>query len=312
VVDAPGPPDADLVAAARDGDRAAIDALVTRYQPLVYRYGLRMCGHPDAAGDVLQDTLLSLARSIPDFRGESSLSTWLYTVARRACVRRRRRRKFEPVHHESLDALPQRDLDALAAPDRNPEQALAGRETRAALEAAIASLKPADREVLVLRDIDGLSAPEVATVLGVGVAAVKSRLHRARLAVRERLEPSLSLLPGAAGPDCPDVLGLLSRHLEGDLAASTCAEMLAHVERCPRCRGACESLRRVLALCRDSPAAAPPRAVGIAVRDAIRVALDASRAASRRLEARQRPAKPHVGLGGHRAEPRVAHHRHRR
>jgi RNA polymerase sigma-70 factor (ECF subfamily) len=274
--------DADLLARARGGDSAALETLVTRYQPVVYRFGLRMCGDADAAGDVLQDTLLSLARSVTTFRGESSLSTWLYTVARRACLKKRRRRALEPARQESLQALTDGDLETLAAAGQDPEQALSGRESRAALDAALATLRPADREVLVLRDVEGLTAPEVAGVLGVGVAAVKSRLHRARLAMRERLEPAIG--SAAAVGQCPDVLPLLSRHLEGDLAASACAEMTAHVERCPRCRAACESLKRVLALCRDAPVPAPPAAVGAAVRDAIRIFLAAQ--SGRRLPPR--------------------------
>ena len=271
----PARPDAELIAAAREGDAAAIEALVARYQPLVYRFGLRMCGEADAAGDVVQDTLLSLARSVSGFRGEAALSTWLFTVARRACLRRRRRRQSEPARLESLETLAEADRTSLVSESRDPEQTLAGQELHDALERAIAALKPAEREVLLLRDVEGLTAPDVARVLGVNVGAVKSRLHRARLAVRAHLEPALPP-PAATGPDaCPDVLAMLSRHLEGDLAASTCAEMMAHVDRCPRCGAACDSLRRVLALCRDAPAPAPPPALGTAVRDAIRVFLSA-------------------------------------
>jgi RNA polymerase sigma-70 factor (ECF subfamily) len=82
---------------------------------------------------------------------------------------------------------------------------------------------------------------------------------------------------------------MLSRHLEGDLADATCAEMMAHVERCPRCRTACDSLRRVLALCRDAPVSPPPAALGSAVRDAIRMLSSATQQRSgRRQPARER------------------------
>lgn len=270
--------DAELVALAREGNRPALDALVDRYQPTVYRYGLRMCGgDADAAEDVLQDTLLSLARSVGRFRGESALSTWLFTVARRACLRKRRRRKSEPAAQESIEALEGSAADALVAPGENPEEALAGRELHATVDAALAALKPVEREVLVLRDLQGLTAPEVARVVGVTVQAVKSRLHRARLALRERLEPFAALPPAVNGDRCPDVLNLLSRHLEGDLSTATCARMTAHVERCPRCRAACDSLKRVLARCRDAGTPAAPPAIGAAVRDAIRVFLEAQR-----------------------------------
>jgi RNA polymerase sigma-70 factor (ECF subfamily) len=269
-----------------------LNAVVRQYQPIVYRFGLRMCGDPDEAADVSQETLLSLVRSASAFRAEASLSTWLFAIARNACLRRRRRRTFEPARFESIEALADDQRDALAAAGQNPEEALEGRELQLALERAIASLKPAEREVLLLRDVEGLTAAETARVVGVNVAAVKSRLHRARLAVRARLEPVLgpapATLPAASDEACPDVAALLSRHLEGDLAPSTCAEMMTHVERCPRCSAACESLKRVLALCRDAPAPRPPPALSTAVRDAVRAVVDARgatvvrRAAARR------------------------------
>jgi len=263
--------DIDLVAASRRGDSAALDELVTRYQPRVFRFGVRLCGDAETAADVAQDTLLAMARSLRDFRADASLSTWLYAITHRACLRHRRKKRFQPAREESLDALPPDQRDALAASARDPEQALAGREIEVALKAAIAGLKPAEREVLLLRDVEGLTAPEVGEVLGLGLAAVKSRLHRARLAVRQKLEPLIGTpaAPGA-GP-CPNVLMLLSRHLEGDLAPATCAEMMAHVERCPRCDAACASLKRVLALCRDAPAPDVPAPLGRAVRDAIKI-----------------------------------------
>ena len=266
--------DDDLLAAARDGDRAAIDALVVRYQPVVYRFGLKMCGNVEDARDILQDTLLAMARSLGGFRADASLSTWLYTIARRFCMRKRRTSKFAPRGEESLDALPADRRDGLAAPTRNPEQELAGQELQDELNAAIAALDPPQREVLVLRDVEGLSARDVAQVLGLGVEAVKSRLHRARLAVRQRLAPVLGRAaePGKEGP-CRDVLTLFSRHLEGDIDPRTCADMEAHVEACPRCRDACESLKRALALCRNAPTPEVPDSVARSVRDAIRAHL---------------------------------------
>ena len=145
-----------------------------------------------------------------------------------------------------------------------------------ALRSAIESLDGKQREVLVLRDIEGLSAPEVAKVLGSSVQAVKSRLHRARVAVRERVAPLLGL-PVATAPrqaGCRDVLRLFSRHLEGEIAPEVCADMEAHLRRCDRCRGACESLKRTLALCRATPAPEVPLSVRESVRDAIRVFLE--------------------------------------
>lgn len=234
-----------------------------------------MCRNPEDAGDVLQETLLTMARSLRDFRGDASVSTWLFTIARRFCLKKRRRSKFAPVREESLDELGAPQRDALAAPGPGPEQAAFGREIETALSAAIAGLDPGQREVLVLRDIEGLSAPEVGTVLGLSVDAVKSRLHRARLAVRQSVAPKLGIpldTPPTA-PGCPDVLTLFSRYLEGEIAPDVCARMEAHLEQCGGCRGACDSLKRTIALCRATPAPDVPPAIADSVRDAIRAFL---------------------------------------
>jgi RNA polymerase sigma-70 factor (ECF subfamily) len=129
------------------------------------------------------------------------------------------------------------------------------------LDAAISALEPMYREVLLLRDVEGLTAPEVAEVLGIRVDAVKSRLHRARLAVRERVAPALGVPPDSPEArkrrGCPDVLGVFERHLEGDLAPDDCARMEQHLAGCETCRGACSALRQQLSLCRSTPAQVP-------------------------------------------------------
>ncbi|MPZ21331.1 MAG: sigma-70 family RNA polymerase sigma factor [Luteitalea sp.] len=267
--------DEDLLAAAQQGDPDALEALILRYQPRVYRFGVKMCRDVEDAADVVQETLLAMARSVRGFRGDASVSTWLYTIARSFCVKKRRRSKFAPAQEESLEALGNERLEDVSDPARGPEQEAAGREIERALTTAVESLDAAQREVLVLRDVEGLSAPEVAKVLGLSVQAVKSRLHRARLAVRQRVAPLLSIPAVAASQTarCPDVLMLFSRHLEGEIAPDVCAEMEAHLERCGHCRGACESLRPMLALCRAIPAPEIPASVRESIRDAIRLLL---------------------------------------
>jgi RNA polymerase sigma-70 factor (ECF subfamily) len=273
------PTDAGLLEAARRGDAKSLEALLERHQEQVYRFGMKMCRDEEDARDVLQDTLLAMARSVRDFRGASSISTWLYSIARGFCIKKRRRSKYAPETERSLDSEADPEASALADPGRGPDEELAGKEVRRALEEAIGGLEPMYREVLVLRDVEGLSAPEVAEVLGIGVAAVKSRLHRARASVRELVAPLLGIpaAPAAAAPGgCPDVLDLLSRHLEGEISAEVCADMERHVEACGRCRGACESLKRTLALCRTTPSAPVPRAVQDSVRASVRKFLDRS------------------------------------
>src|SRR5512145_119983 len=104
----PSPPmetsDQTLLLSAQGGDPKALGELIERHQRRVYRFGLKMCRDPEDAKDVLQETLIAAARTIRDFRGASSVSTWLYTIARSFCIKRRRRSKFAPEHEESLDA----------------------------------------------------------------------------------------------------------------------------------------------------------------------------------------------------------------
>jgi RNA polymerase sigma-70 factor (ECF subfamily) len=195
-------------------------------------------------------------------------------VTRSFCIKKRRRSRFAPAIEASLEDTP--EVGRVKVPAPTPEEDLAGREVATALDRAIAALDPAHREVLLLRDVEGLSAAEVASVLGVRVEAVKSRLHRARVAVRNALAPVLGIADAPAA-DCPDILTTFSRHLEGDIAPDLCARMEAHLEGCARCRGRCDSLKRTLTLCRDSPSPVVPEDVQQSVRTAVRRFIAAGR-----------------------------------
>ena len=268
--------DETLLGKARAGDRQALEALLERYQPQVYGFGMKMCGNPEDAKDVLQETLLAMARNIRNFRGTSSLSTWLYTIARNACLRMHRQSKAAPEPAKSVDIGAATETDGLADPARRADEVLAGKQVERALAQAIGALEPMYREVLMLRDVEGLTAPEVAEVVGVTVQAVKSRLHRARLAVRQSVEPLLGLptdLPKAPGT-CPDCLTILSQCLEDEISADLCAQMERHLQACDRCRGGCDTLKRTLALCRASATTTEvPPAVQDSLRTAVRTCL---------------------------------------
>jgi RNA polymerase sigma-70 factor (ECF subfamily) len=270
------PSDDELLTAARMGDAAALEALLVRYQPHLYRFGLRMCGNEEDAGDVAQESLISMARSVRDFRGDSSISSWLYTIARRFCIKKRRRSKFAPLREESLDAPGTDAAGHMADPSPSPEQTATNRELSTALTRAIDSLDPSQREVLVLRDVEGLPASEVASVLGISVEAVKSRLHRARIAVRQELAPAIRSSPlGNAGRTmCPDVLTLFSQHLEGEIDPGLCARMEAHLAQCTHCRDACESLKRTLAMCRELPTPDVPPSLARSIKAALHTFLN--------------------------------------
>jgi len=123
--------------------------------------------------------------------------------------------------------------------------------------------------------VEGLSAQEAAQVIGIDVGALKSRLHRARMAVRARLAPHLGLAAeGAATPSCRDVVEIFSRRLEGEIDGSACAELEGHLETCPTCRGRCDTLRATLTMCRRAGEAPVPPSVERQVRVALQQFLD--------------------------------------
>jgi RNA polymerase sigma-70 factor, ECF subfamily len=262
--------DDGLVAAAQAGDRTAIEALLERYQERVFGFGLHMCGDSEDAKDVLQDTLLAAARTFGNFRGDSSVSTWLYTIARSFCIKKRRRSKFAPAEERSLE----RDAVALPSSMPGPDELAARSEVRRGLATALEALDPASREVLILRDIEGLTAREVARVTGASVDAVKSRLHRARAALRDRLVAMVGDAPPPRTSGCPDVLTAFSNQLEGDLQPELCAELQEHIDGCAPCRATCDVLKRALAVCASATATPVPPAVRDAVRAALQAALN--------------------------------------
>ncbi len=157
----------------------------------MYRYAYRLCGEAESAKDLVQETFLNAYQGLKDFRGEAKVSTWLYTIASRVCMRMRRKRKGEPEHELSLEEfVPTSEGEFRLQIPMNglsPEEALQNKELRQALDQAIEKLPQKYRMALVLRDMEGLSAKEVGAVMGVNEQAVKSRLHRARLFVRREL-----------------------------------------------------------------------------------------------------------------------------
>jgi RNA polymerase sigma-70 factor (ECF subfamily) len=252
-----------LVERARAGDARALEELLGSVAPAVERFGLRMCRNPSDADDVLQDTLLSIATHLGEFEGRSSLLSWVFTLTRTACARRRRGLKNQP--HVSDDGAPEpRD------PTASPEDRAADRELADALNRALDSLSEEHREVILLRDVEGLTAPDAAVALGVSVDALKSRLHRAREALRTALKPLLEPDAPRPSPVCPEVATLWSRKLEGDLSQSDCTAMEEHMKSCPACGAACDALKQALLACRRSATAKVRPEVQARVRAAVR------------------------------------------
>ncbi|MBI5608859.1 MAG: sigma-70 family RNA polymerase sigma factor [Deltaproteobacteria bacterium] len=269
--------DQELVSAAQAGDRRSLEVLWARHAPRVGRFAMRMCRSATEAEDVVQDTLMAATRTLPGFRGQAQVSTWLYQIARSFCIKKRRRTRSVIHADASFDTDESAEVRGLATDDAGVDQRLDQAQLAQAVEEAMTHLSPMYREVLLLRDVEGLTAPEVADVLGLRIDAVKSRLHRARLAVREELAPTLESPAPTAGSDaCPDVLSMYSRHLEGDISPDVCSRMEQHLAACPRCQGRCDSLRRTLALCKSSPGPAVPVATQFLVRRALSRALGTS------------------------------------
>jgi RNA polymerase sigma-70 factor, ECF subfamily len=264
----------DALERAKRGDRAAVEQLLTELAPRVYRFGLRLCGNPHDADDVLQDTLVNVTQHLGEFEGRSSLSSWVFALARSACARRRRGLKNAAPCAE--DAAPE-----LSHAGPTPEAQAAGNELLAAFSRALDALPPESREALLLRDVEGLSAADAADALGVSVDALKSRLHRARAALREALRPLLEPDSAPAPAGCPDIMALWSRRLEGELSQNDCARMEAHLRGCASCGAACDALKRALVVCQNVATTEVPPEVQARVKAAVE-AVSATRPSSAR------------------------------
>jgi len=184
--------DAALVAALRRDDPEAAATLVETYGDRVYRLARRITGSNEDAEEVAQDALWTAARKIGGFKGESAFGSWLYRITANAAYMKLRSRRSKANEIALDDVLPTLDeegrhfepMDDWST--RVDEQALQG-ELRAELESAIAALPPDYRAAVVLHDIEGLSNPDIAEALGISLPAVKSRIHRSRLFLRQRL-----------------------------------------------------------------------------------------------------------------------------
>ena len=243
-------PTPELLERARAGDRAALEQVLATLAPSILRFAKRMCRNADDAEDVLQDTMISIAQHLAGWQQRGSVSSWVFAITRSACARRRRRGAGRA--HEGDAALS--DHPAAAS---SPEAQVQADEIGATVAAELDALPEAHREVIALRDVEGLSAAETAEALGISVDAVKSRLHRAREALREALRPALEPARPALG-GCPDVGLLWSQKLEGDLTQADCAAMERHMAGCPSCTAACDALKRALLACSTVDAAAVP------------------------------------------------------
>jgi RNA polymerase sigma-70 factor (ECF subfamily) len=231
----------------------AIPRLLALHGGRIYGLGLRMCRSPQDAEDLVQETFLRAFRKWEQFEGRSDPATWLYTIASRICHRRQRRRAGEPSRLESLDKLlPSRaqEIVDLASTEPGPLDRVLRHESREIVERAIGKLPPRFRLPLVLKDLVDFSLAEIARVLGVKQATVKTRLHRARLFIARELARALPKRP-APPPDhgrrvCLDLLLAKQEALDRDVPFP-----LASAELCDRCRSLFSTLDFGRDLCRQ-------------------------------------------------------------
>lgn len=185
---APNDNEAALVEAARAGDASAFSELVTRYERRVFRLAINITQNREDAEDVIQEAFLKSYEHLNDFHGESRFYTWLVRITVNEALMRLRKRRpnqvslDEPVEGE--DDLMPREIEDW---DPSPEQRYAQSELNGILQTVIHELHPAFRTVFLMRDVEELSTEETAQVLGLSVPAVKSRLLRARLKLRQKL-----------------------------------------------------------------------------------------------------------------------------
>jgi RNA polymerase sigma-70 factor (ECF subfamily) len=189
-----------LVRLAAGGDRAALEHLLRRAQEVAFRFSFLSCGHTEDAEDVMQEALLKTYRYVDKIRDPDAFRTWLYKTVRNACLLKRRRRVHEPREHQSIEQSSPGDgrLTALDVADRamRPDEAAINSWLGSRLRAALATLPPLSRVIVFLREMEGLSTREVASVLRISEDNVKTRLHRARTLLRARLKDVNARAPG--------------------------------------------------------------------------------------------------------------------
>jgi len=197
----------DLARRLMAGDAEAFDRFVEHFRAKVFQYSRLMCGHREDAEEVAQDTLLKVFESFDQLREPERVRQWVFRIAKNACLMKRRKSVFAPARELSLDEfIPATSGNGgevriqIADWSSLPDAQVLQREMKGVLEAAIADLPETYRSVILLRDMEELSTAETAEILDVTADAVKTRLHRGRLALRQKLDEYLRAGERPAAP----------------------------------------------------------------------------------------------------------------
>jgi len=179
----------ELIKLAKDRNSAAFEELVKRNQARIYNLGLKLLGNKEDAADLLQETFINAYYALPKFEGKSAFSTWLYRIATNNAFMKMRKKKVPLVRFEQKN----NDEDGRMYPAEiadwsgDPKAHLRNEELKALIEKSVNSLPGKYRTIFVLHDIEGFSTEEISKMLGLSVPAVKSRIHRSRMYLRDKL-----------------------------------------------------------------------------------------------------------------------------
>lgn len=181
--------ESELIEKAKAGDKKSLAELVKKYENTVYNFAFKICRDPEKAENTMQETFLSMVKSLRQFDGKSKLSTWLYRIVMNHCLMELRKKKYNFVSLDDDNETP----EGVLIPDWSsvPSDVVENDELRKILDEAISKLSPEYRAVFILRDVNGLSTEETGKIAQLSVPAVKSRLHRARAFLRNELSRAL-------------------------------------------------------------------------------------------------------------------------
>lgn len=263
------------VALLNDKRPDAMERALSLLQQTVFAFSMRVCGHREDAEDTMQDVLLKSVPHLPKFDNSKALVVWLYTVAKNQCLMSRRRSKFAPQHHLSLEELMPDGPELAKLSAIGPDRALLREEDGDRVRRAILKVPPQYRLVLVLHDIEELDTAEVAKVTGLRPGTVRVRLHRARLFLRREMSNAASAprKQGARKPpasaECKRMFAALSDYLDEELPANACDRIREHLSDCRFCVAFLENLREMVHGLQMMPGARPDPRLAAAVRVAV-------------------------------------------
>nr|CAA9280975.1 RNA polymerase sigma factor RpoE [uncultured Armatimonadetes bacterium] len=193
----------ELIEQSREGDTAAFDLLVRRYEKQIYNTAYRLCNSYDDAADIAQEAFVRAFSNLKSFRGDAAFSTWLHRIVTNVFLDERKKQRARP--HRSLEEVLALEESTVTRqfedPGPGPQDRVEGRERRELLEQAIAVLPEAQRVMVVLYHTQSRSYEEIAQIMGLPMGTVKSRLNRARLALRDKLLPVAELFGVPARPN---------------------------------------------------------------------------------------------------------------